>query len=208
MDERTKPTGKIGTYRHPHWVKEHPERFKTNVAEYEIHEPEQNAYGDWAAISIGGQYYLFCDYDPADRKSMSVGWFTSKSINEPFKWCGNIGQGHPDPDIMFAEGKFFLATQQRMDFVSPGPWVEYVEVRVGVDTDNDGTIDKWTDWQAAKESYDYVKGFAKQVAKTPAQLDLSELPSGYGFQFEIKLTDTTANQSKPVLDKVTVNFGQ
>ncbi len=206
VDERTKPTGKIGTYKHPHWVKENPERFKTNVAEYEIHEPEQNAYGDWAAISIGGQYYLFCDYDPADSKTMSVGWFTSKSINGPFQWCGNIGKGHPDPDIMFAEGKFYLATQQNMDFVSPGPWVEEVQVRVGVDTNNDQTIDQWTDWQTVKEQYDYVEGFAKQVARTPAQADVSTLPAGFGFQFEVKIKDTTENESKPVLDKVTLAF--
>lgn len=203
VDERTRPTGRKGSYKHPHWVKENPERFKTNVAEYEIHEPEQNAYGDWAAISIGGQYYLFCDYDPADSKTMSVGRFTSKSINEPFTWCGNVGRGHPDPDIMFAEGQFYLATQQKMDFVSPGPWVEEVVVRVGVDEDNDGSIDKWTEWQAVKETYDYIPGFAKQVAKTPARLDLSELPAGYGFQFEVKIKDSTENQSKPILDRVT-----
>lgn len=208
VDHRTKPTGKIGTYKHPHWLKENPERFKTNIAEYEIHEPEQNAYGDWAAISIGGQYYLFCDYDPADSKSMSVGWFTSSDINEPFQWCGNIGKGHPDPDIMFAEGKFYLATQQPMDFVSPGPWVEGVQVRVGVDTDNDATIDRWTDWSDVKESYDDIPGFAKQVAKTPAQLDLSELPAGYGFQFEVKLNDTTENASKPILDAIRVEFDE
>jgi len=206
VDERTKPTGKTGTYKHPHWVKENPERFKTNVAEYEIHEPEQNAYGDWAAISIGGQYYLFCDYDPAETKSMSVGWFTSSNINEPFKWCGNIGKGHPDPDIMFAEGKFYLATQQPMDFVSPGPWVEDVQVRVGVDTDNDGTINQWTDWEAVKERYDYIPGFAKQVAKTPAKLDVSKLPEGFGFQFEIKIKDTTENLSQPILDKIAIQF--
>lgn len=206
VDHRTKSTGKIGTYKHPHWVKENPERFKTNVAEYEIHEPEQNAYGDWAAIAIGGQYYLFCDYDPADSKNMSVGWFTSSSIDEPFRWCGNIGKGHPDPDIMFANGKFYLATQQKMDFVSPGPWVEDVEVRVGVDTDKDGQIDKWTGWSKVKESYSHIKGFAKQVARKPATLDLGELPDGFGFQYEVKITDTTRNRSKPVLDKVTLTF--
>ena len=75
VDERTTPTGRTATYKHPHWVKECPERFKTNIAEYQVHEPEQNAYGDWAAICIGGQYYLFCDYDPADTRQMSVGWF-------------------------------------------------------------------------------------------------------------------------------------
>ena len=206
VDQRTKPTGKTGTYKHPHWMKENPERFKTNVAEYEIHEPEQDAFGDWAAISIGGRYYLFCDYDPAESKSMSVGWFTSANINEKFTWCGNIGKGHPDPDIMFAEGKFYLATQQPMDFVSPGPWVEDVQVRVGVDTNNDASINHWSDWVTVKENYDYIPGFAKQVAKSPATLDLSELPPGFGFQFEIEIQDTTENPSQPILDKVEIDF--
>lgn len=39
-------------------------------------------------------------------------------------------------------------------------------------------------------------------------LDLSGLPEGYGFQFEMKLTGTTENKSKPVLDKVVVSFGK
>ncbi len=211
IDERTKPTGEKKTYKHPHWVKENPERFKTNVAEYNVHKPEQNAYGDWAAISIGGQYYLFCDFDPATGKgkhAMSVGWFTSDSIDKQFKWCGKIGKGHPDPDIMFAEGKFYLATQQKDDFVSPGPWVEEVEVRVGVDTDDDQTIDQWTDWARAKETYDYIEGFSKQVAKTPAQVDLSSLPEGFGFQFEVKLKDTTKNRSKPILEKIELMLGE
>ena len=202
VDERTTATGEVKTYKHPHWVKENSERFKTNIAEYNVHSPEQNAYGDWAAISIGGQYYLFCDFDPAESKQMSVGWFTSDSIDKQFKWCGNVGKGHPDPDIMFAEGKFYLATQQNEDFVSPGPWVEGVEVRVGVDTDNDQTVDKWTEWTKVKETYDYIEGFSKQVSKTPAELDLSSLPAGFGFQFEVKLKDATKNESKPILDKV------
>jgi len=137
---------------------------------------------------------MFCDFDPAEKKKMSVGWFTSSSIDEQFEWCGEIGEGHPDPDVMFAEGKFYLATQQKEDFISPGPWVEDVEVRVGVDTDNDQTIDQWTEWTKVKETYDYIEGFSKQVAKTPAQVDLSSLPEGFGFQFEVKLNDTTENR--------------
>ena len=137
---------------------------------------------------------------------MSVGWFTSDSIDKQFQWCGNVGEGHPDPDIMFAEGKFYLATQQSKDFVSPGPWVDGVQVRVGVDTDNDTQIDQWTDWAKVSESYDYIEGFSKQVSRTPARLDLSKLPAGFGFQYEIKLTDTTENASKPVLDSVTLKF--
>ena len=137
---------------------------------------------------------------------MSVGWFTSSSINEKFTFCDNIGQGHPDPDIMFAAGKFHLITQTPKDFVSPGPWVDGVEVRVGVDTNKDGKINQWSEWQNVKESYQGIPGFAKQVAKTPAQMDLSKLPDGFGFQFEVRLTDTTKNKSKPILDKVTVTF--
>lgn len=206
VDNRTTPTGKIATYKHPHWAKEDPKNYKTNVAEYEVHEPEQEAYGDWAAICVGGQYYLFGDYDPVGGHQMSVGWFTSSSIDEQFTWCDNIGTGHPDPDIAFAEGQFYLATQQKTDFVSSGPWVESVEARVGVDTDKDSTIDQWTDWTNVKESYDYVPGFSKQVATTPAQLDLSKLPAGYGFQVELRLTDTTENKSKPIIEGITLSF--
>ncbi|MFK7738756.1 MAG: hypothetical protein AB8H80_00430 [Planctomycetota bacterium] len=206
VDSRTEPTGEIGTYKHPHWVREDPARFKTNIAEYKIHSPEQEAYGDWAAISVGGRYYLFGDFDPVGGHAMSVGWFTSASLDEPFAWCDSIGKGHPDPDICFAEGRFYLATQLRTDYTSPGPWVETVEARVGVDTDNDGAMDQWTDWQAVKESYDYTPGFAKQVRKTPAKLNLSRLPAGYGFQWELRTTDTTENKSKPILDAVTLAF--
>jgi len=209
VDYRTTPTGKTGSYNHPHWVNEDPANYKTRKAKYEIHEPAQEAYGDWAVISIGGQYYLFGDYDPAGahgKDAMSVCWFTSDNINKPFKFCSHIGKGHPDPDIIFAEGQFYLATQMKTDYVSPGPWVESVEVRVGVDTDNDQKINQWTDWKQVKEAYDYIEGFAKQVAKTPATLDLSALPAGHGFQYEIKLTDTTENPSSPTIDKIELSF--
>lgn len=202
VDHRTKPTGKTGTYKHPHWAKEDPDNYKTNLAEYEIHEPEQEAFGDWAAIAIGGQYYLFADYDPEHGAKMSVAWFTSPDINAEFEYCDNIGEGHPDPDVCFAEGQFYLATQQTTDWVSPGPWVEKVEARVGADTDNDGKADEWTEWQEVKESYDYIDGFSKQVAKTPASMDVSGLPKAFGFQVELKITDTTENKSRPVIEGI------
>jgi hypothetical protein len=206
VDNRTKPTGKIGTYKHPHWVKEDPKNYRTNVAEYEIHEPEQEAYGDWAAIAIGGQYYLFGDYDPIGGHEMAVGWFTTSDLNKEFQWCDKIGKGHPDPDVGFAQGRFYLFTQQATDYVSDGPWVESVEARLGVDIDNDDKVDQWTDWQPIKESYDTIEGFSKQVARTPATLDTSNLPAGFGFVFELKLTDTTENKSKPMLDRVAIEF--
>ncbi len=206
VDNRTRDTGKVAEYRHPHW-KQH-EDWDTNIGKYNVHEPEQEAYGDWAAICVGGQYYLFGDFDPVGGHSMSACWFTSPSLDEPFEWCGKIGKGHPDPDICFAEGRFYLATQMKTDYVSPGPWVEKVEARVGVDIDGDGALDRWTGWQEVKESYDYIEGFSKQVRRSPASIDLSGLPAGFGFSFEFRTMDTTENKSIPILDSVTITFDE
>jgi len=217
VDLRTTPTGRMKTHTHPHW-KRHPD-WDTNIAEYEEHLPVQDAFGDWAIIQVGEQFYLFGDYDHAahsqgagnDRKHaetmMSVARFTSNSLGTPFKLVGDFGPtGHPDPDIGFAEGQFYLLTQTDQDFVSPGPWVDTVEVRAGVDTNNDGSIDEWTDWQAVSEQYALVEGFAKRVAKIPARLDLSGVPEGYGFQFELKATETTSTGVKPIIDRIVVTF--
>lgn len=216
VDERTNPTGVIKTFTHPHWVKEAPERFTSDIGEYEVHEPEQFAYGDWSAICVGDQYYLFGDMDPPGKHEkqkngikgghMSVGWFTSDSIGQQFTFCDNIGEGHPDPDICFAEGQFYLATQPEIDFISPGPWVESVEVRIGVDTNNDGKFDFWSEWLEIKEHYDHIPGFAKQIQREPAELNLSSLPEGYAFGYELKLTDLTENKSKPMIERVRVQF--
>ena len=223
VDERTKPTGRFAEYPHPHWHREDPSNYPGKTAtvdvpkdrikagstqafaRYEIHEPEQNAFGDWAAIAIGGQYYLVSDYHPAHDK-IRIGLFTSPSLDQKFEFIGEIGSGHPDPDIGFAEGKFYLINQTAKDYVSPGPWVEKVEARVGVDTDNDGAADTWSDWQEVKEQYDYIKGFSKQVKRIPASMELSKLPAGYGFCFELRMEDTTANKSKPMLDSVEIRF--
>lgn len=223
VDERTKPTGKFAEYPHPHWNKEDPANFpgkKAAVdnpkhkikagsnrafAKYEIHEPEQNAFGDWAAIAIGGQYYLVADYHPAHEK-ICIGLFTSAGLDQQFEFIGELGRGHPDPDIGFAEGQFYLINQTKKDYVSPGPWVEKVEARVGVDTTNDGEADTWSDWQEVKEQYDHIKGFSKQVSRIPASMDLSELPEGYGFCFELRMEDATANKSKPMLESIEIHF--
>jgi hypothetical protein len=227
VDERTKPTGKFIEYPHPHWHLEDPENFPARVtakgkakddakteikagnkrafAKYEVHEPEQHAYGDWAAIAIGGQYYLTADYHPIHDK-IRIGLFTSPSLEEKFEFIGELGSGHPDPDIGFAEGQFYLINQTKHDYVSPGPWVEKVEARVGVDTTNDGKADTWGDWAELKESYDHIEGFSKQIQRIPASMDLSKLPAGYGFCFELKLQDTTENASKPILESVEISF--
>jgi hypothetical protein len=37
-------------------------------------------------------------------------------------------------------------------------------------------------------------------------MDLSTLPEGYGFCFELRIEDTTANASAPTLDRVEIRF--
>jgi hypothetical protein len=37
-------------------------------------------------------------------------------------------------------------------------------------------------------------------------MDLSKLPEGYGFQVEMKLTDTTENKSKPMIESLGLTF--
>jgi len=204
VDYRTKPTGKKATFEHPHWKGEE------KVVTYEIHEPRQDAFGDWAAIAIGGQYYLVGDYDPANaehgRNSMSVALFTSEDINTPFRFYGHIGSGHPDPDIMFADGKFYLITQTATDFVSAGPWVGTARMRAGVDQDGDGRIDHWSKWQDTGETYSSIPGFAKQVDRTPAKVSFSDLPAGKGFQIEVKLSSSEDHKSLPKLDQLIATF--
>ena len=203
VDYRTKPTGKKATFEHPHWNDEE------KVVTYEIHEPEQDAFGDWAAIAIGRQYYLVSDYDPANahgRSGMSVALFTSEDINKPFRFYGHIGSGHPDPDIMFADGKFYLITQTATDFVSDGPWIGTAKVRAGVDQDGDGRIDHWSKWQDTRETYSSILGFAKQVDRTPAKVSFSDLPAGKGFQIEVKLLSPEGHKSLPKLDQLIATF--
>jgi len=52
VDEYTTLFEEVGEFRNPHWSKEHPD-WDSDLAKYNIHEPEQDAYGDWAAISMG-----------------------------------------------------------------------------------------------------------------------------------------------------------
>lgn len=78
--------------------------------------------------------------------------------------------------------------------------------RVGVDTTNDGIADTWSDWQEVRERYESIEGFAKQVKRIPASIDLSTLPAGYGFCFELRIEDTTANKSAPTIDRVDIRF--
>ncbi|WP_111709768.1 glycoside hydrolase family protein [Lutibacter citreus] len=198
VDHRTKPTGKYGEYIHGSIVKE--------VKKYEIHEPEQKAYGDWTAIKVGGQYYLFCDYHPVGER-IKIGCFTSGDINKQFSFIGEMGNGHPDPTIGFAEGQFYLLQQQgKVDFVSPGPWVPGVKTRVGVDISGNGKIDEWTDWQEIKESYSLKQGFSRIVDTVPAKLVLTGLPEGYGFCFEYKTETLDFENANIVIEKVQVDF--
>ncbi len=197
IDERTVPLPEFGTYNHG----------PTGEHRFHKHEGPQNAYGDFTMIKVASQYYLFCDYDP-HNKPMRVGYWTNDSLDDRFEWGGDVGKGfHPDPTIGFAEGRFYLIVQRNAnDFVSPGPWVETVKARVGVDIEGDDQIDQWTDWQEVRERYSSKPGFARIVETSPARLDLASLPAGRGFQFELKAEDSTKNKSKPILDRVTLGF--
>jgi len=203
VDHRTKPTGKIGTFTHPAM------KISNNgkPLEYEIHEPSQNAYGDWTLIKVGSHYHLFGDYDSADHsKPMRMARFHTDDLNKEFQWSGEIGKGfHPDPSVGFAEGKFYLIMQRATDFVSPGPWVDGVEARAGVDEDGDGTIDEWTDWEGVKESYSQKPGFARIVDVAPAKVDTGKLPAGQGFAFEYR-TSRLDNGVQPIMDRVSLEF--
>ena len=202
IDHRTTPTGTYGTYDHPHVAGTHI----SNPCVYEIHTPEQDAFGDWTSVKVGSRYYLFGDFDHADGSTISCALFTSDSLYEQYELVGDIKcGGHPDPTCGFAEGQFYLITQ-KSDYTSPGPWVDGVEARVGVDVDADGTVDQWTAWQSVVERYDHTPGYARVVATTPAQLNLSGLPEGYGFQFEFRIDNTVVADISPIMDRVVMQF--
>ncbi|MEZ6046982.1 MAG: hypothetical protein R3C11_15655 [Planctomycetaceae bacterium] len=69
-----------------------------------------------------------------------------------------------------------------------------------MDTDGDGKIDQWTEWQTVTESYQRKPGFSKIIEATPATLDLSSLPKARTIEFEIKLDGT--GKAKPEPEKV------
>ncbi|MEM6515927.1 MAG: hypothetical protein AAF688_07065 [Bacteroidota bacterium] len=197
IDQRTTPTGNFDTYQHP----------QSGTLTYEIHEPEQNAYGDFTMIKVGSQYYLFSDYEPVGQ-SIRTARFTSNSLYQEFDFAGELGSGHPDPTVGFAEGQFYLITQQSTDYVSPGPWVDGVMARVGVDVDGDDILDEWTDWQNVSESYDHKPGYVRVVESTPALIDLNDLPEGFGFQFEISVDNSLVTNVSPLIDSVEMNFSE
>lgn len=195
VDLRTTPTGTFATYSHPN----------VPVETYEVHTPEQDAFGDWTSVKVGSRFFMFGDYDPHGQ-GIRLARFSSESIYEQFEFTGGMHSGHPDPTVGFAEGQFYLITQQATDYVSPGPWVEGVEARAGVDTDGDNVIDEWTTWQTITEQYDYTPNYIRVVDLTPAQVDMSSLSAGYSFQFEFRVDDTVVSGISPIMDRVEMTF--
>jgi hypothetical protein len=205
IDERSIPTGIMVNYT-PHSNQLIPGK-DLSPYNYEIHEGPQDAYGDYAMIKVGRQYYLFCDYHSHEKsKTMRIGRWRTHDITKPFIWDGEIGEKiHPDPTIGFAEGKFYLIVQgKKNDFVSDGPWVDGVEARVGVDVDNDGNMDEWTEFQKVKEIYSQKEGFLRVIESKPATLDVTQLPSGYAFKVELRLV--ISNDSWPLINCLEAEF--
>ena len=211
VDKRTQPTGETGQYRHPHWHL-HPD-WDTNIATYDIHSPRQDVFGDWSAIRIGDQYYLFGDYEPAapvenlpGHKSMQIARFTSSDLGEDFELVGAFGSGHPDPTVGFAEGQFYLINQTDHDYVSPGPWVGGVSARAGIDTSGNGQIDVWTRWQSVQETYSHAQGFSRVVSVRPAELDVPDLPAAHGVKVELRLDCAETAPACPEIERLEIDY--
>ena len=79
-----------------------------------------------------------------------------------------------------------------------------MQVQAGVDTDGDGEIDVWTDWQEVSETYSRIEGFAKAYAVDPAMVDLSGLPDGFGIQFRFQSDDIAAVMDSILIESATV----
>lgn len=205
IDRRTNPTGKIVPYKpHPNQILPGKDLSPYN---YEEHEGGQDAFGDYTMIKVGENYYIFSDYDPHEKgKTMRVGRWQSNDITKQFEWDGEIGENfHPDPTVGFAEGKFYLLVQRnKNDFISDGPWVDGVEIRVGVDKNNDGNIDKWTAFKRVKEYYSQKPGFVRIVESDPAKLDVSQLGAGYTYKIEFLMRKK--NGLLPVIDAIELEY--
>ncbi len=209
VDHRTTPTGQLGIYHHIsskaeplEAPKEGKKKRRRGALYYEIHEPLQEAYGDWTAIKVGSEYYLFCDHDKVSGEMGVARFHSSDLMKEEFQHQQTIGKGHPDPTVGFAEGQFYLVTQMSTDYTSPGPWVDGVTTRVGIDSTGDGKIDSHTEWQTISESYQLKPGYSRVVEITPASLDLSELPKAHAWQVEIKIDDTAVEMASPKIRSV------
>lgn len=178
-----------------YFVGNHPERLHLFRLTDQLH-----AWGDYSMIKVGEIYYLFVD-DDSPSEGIGLGYWYGDSLNEEFTYGGRIVDGiHPDPGAGFAEGNFLMMIQGNdndaifgNDLLSSGPWAEGIEAQAGVDTDGDGLIDAWSDWQAVSEEYSRIEGYAKAFGVEEAVLDMSTLPAGYGVAF--RLRSASANVS-------------
>ena len=196
VDERTTPTGEIGTYIHP--------TSKNKPFEYTIHQPAQKAFGDWTAIQIGERFYLFADYHLAGggKTDIKIGYFGSESMDHQFTFLGEFGKGHPDPSIGFAAGRFYLMIQRgKTDWMSDGPWQPGMRGRLGVDVDDDGTVEQWTDWQELTETYQRKPGFARVIDVNPAAVSAHGLPITNTYVFEIESTGPNLDSLSLIIDE-------
>lgn len=189
IDCRTNPTGRILNYS-PHHTQLDLNK-NLGLYTYEEHEGNMDAFGDFSIIKVGEIYYLFSDYHPKEKnKSMRIARWRSNDIYKPFIWDGEIGEDiHPDPSIIFAENMFYLIVQEgNYDYMSTGPWLDGVEVRLGLDINNDNDVDYWTKFRKIKESYSLKKGFTKVIDVIDAEISFDSIYL-YGFKIEFRLNE-------------------
>ncbi len=195
IDLRGTATGDTSTYVHPH----------NGTYTYAEYTGSKDAFGDYEIIRIGDTYYMFCDYDPEGLEPIGLAYWMTDDINQPFEWAGVIRNNlRADPAIGMAEGEFVLFVQDHDEMTSAGPWVDGVQVQMGVDTDGDAKIDFWTDWRDIEETYARVDGFTRVFDRIPAELDLSGLPEGYGVAFRFKTADDAAVMDRLRIDSTPV----
>ena len=205
IDKRTKATGKNIPYEpHPNQLVPAPDN---NPYIYEEHIPTQEVFGDYAMIKVGGIYYIFSDYAPVNQ-SIRLAKFYSRNIYTEFTSAGSIGEGfHPDPTIGFAEDRFWLIIQSRkgvnFDFISNGPWNRKVQIRFGIDTNNDGVTDLWTNYQEIKEIYKQKENFVYIVEKASAMAVVNK--EAYGVVVELKV-ETEDRESKIIIESIEIKY--
>ena len=83
------------------------------------------------------------------------------------------------------------------------PWQLGMRGRLGVDVDEDGTVEQWTDWQELTEAHQRKPGFARVIDVKPATLSAQGLPDVETHIFEIESTGPSIDSLYPFMSSAT-----